>query len=74
VHPAFAENSVTSGWKLIAVWGRPSASRFTNLEVFTVSAARTNDLDPGEMRTVEVSGKKILLLRTFDDQSTSGTP
>jgi NADPH-dependent 2,4-dienoyl-CoA reductase/sulfur reductase-like enzyme/nitrite reductase/ring-hydroxylating ferredoxin subunit len=36
--------------------------------VFTVSAARTDDFDPGEMRTVEVSGKKILLLRTFDDQ------
>ena len=32
----------------------------------TISVARTSDLRPGEMRLVEVSDEKILLLRTFE--------
>jgi nitrite reductase/ring-hydroxylating ferredoxin subunit len=47
---------------------RPSSTNFTNFQVATALVARTNDLQPGDMRLVEVSGKKILLLRTFDSQ------
>jgi NADPH-dependent 2,4-dienoyl-CoA reductase/sulfur reductase-like enzyme/nitrite reductase/ring-hydroxylating ferredoxin subunit len=47
---------------------RPPSSNFANLNVATISVARTADLQPGKMRLIEVSNKKILLLRTFDDQ------
>jgi apoptosis-inducing factor 3 len=36
--------------------------------VTIISVARTSDLRPGEIRLVEVSDEKILLLRTFDGQ------
>src|ERR1700742_1932378 len=43
---------------------RPPPSYLTNTQVATVSVARTTDFPPGTMRTVKVSDKKILLLRT----------
>ncbi len=34
----------------------------------TIAVAQTSDLRPGEMRVIEVSDKKILLVRTSDDR------
>jgi apoptosis-inducing factor 3 len=44
----------------------PAIPRICNVATFFV--ARTTELRPGEMRVVEVSDKKILLLRTLDGQ------
>jgi apoptosis-inducing factor 3 len=47
---------------------QPNPGKTTNFGVSTVFAARSTDLQSGKMQIVEISGKKILLLRTTEDQ------